>query len=261
MRTWFVKQSQDIAAAHPPAVELTTGNELDESSTITTHKTRRMIYAPVISAESVAAAGDTIRIKAQVDPEGRQVVLMIDRPVLRGYSYYSTEPGNAELCSPLAATLLKQAGVSSVLIHEKNVTVSFAVASDEPTEVVAKRFGHLVRTHMETGQSSITESFLARMPSEDEIRERLQEAIDDEIGPGISGHSGEITITAIVGNTAYIKMGGGCQGCAASGITLRQGVDKSFRSAVPQLGALLDETDHSAGNNPFFTELPAEMSA
>jgi Fe-S cluster biogenesis protein NfuA len=54
-------------------------------------------------------------------------------------------------------------------------------------------------------------------------------------------------------------MGGGCQGCAASSITLRQGVEQSFRAAVPHLGALLDETDHTAGANPFFTELPVGM--
>jgi Fe-S cluster biogenesis protein NfuA len=54
-------------------------------------------------------------------------------------------------------------------------------------------------------------------------------------------------------------MGGGCQGCAASSITLRSGVEGMFREVMPHLGALLDETDHEAGSNPFFKELPAGM--
>jgi hypothetical protein len=28
---------------------------------------------------------------------------------------------------------------------------------------------------------------------------------------------------------------------------------------MPHLGALLDETDHAAGTNPFFTQLPMGM--
>jgi Fe-S cluster biogenesis protein NfuA len=97
------------------------------------------------------------------------------------------------------------------------------------------------------------------MPSEEEIRDALQGVIDREINPGIASHSGVIKLNRVVGNTAYITMGGGCQGCAASKITLRSGVERSFRQAVPALGALLDETDHAAGVNPFFQELPSGM--
>ena len=56
-------------------------------------------------------------------------------------------------------------------------------------------------------------------------------------------------------------MGGGCQGCAASSVTLRQGVHAAFRKASPYLGSILDETDHSAGKNPFFNQLPPGMEA
>ena len=56
-----------------------------------------------------------------------------------------------------------------------------------------------------------------------------------------------------------IQMMGGCQGCAASDVTLRQGIYEAFRSAVPQIGAILDNTDHSAGKNPFYTQMPAGM--
>jgi Fe-S cluster biogenesis protein NfuA len=85
--------------------------------------------------------------------------------------------------------------------------------------------------------------------------------IDLEINPGIAAHSGVITLERVIGNTAFIKMGGGCQGCAASTITLREGVHKAFRDAAPQVGAILDETDHTAGSNPFYRNLPAGMEA
>ena len=81
-----------------------------------------------------------------------------------------------------------------------------------------------------------------------------------EINPGIASHSGVVTLERIVGNSVFLTMGGGCQGCAASEITLRQGIHNTFRSAVPQIGGIFDVTDHAAGSNPFYSELPAGMA-
>ena len=48
-------------------------------------------------------------------------------------------------------------------------------------------------------------------------------------------------------------MGGGCQGCSAADVTLKSGIHRAFRDAVPRLGAIYDDTDHEAGTNPFFS--------
>ena len=45
----------------------------------------------------------------------------------------------------------------------------------------------------------------------------------------------------------YIKMGGGCQGCSVADVTLKQGIHGAFREAIAGIGAIYDETDHSAG--------------
>jgi len=186
---------------------------------------------------------------------------MVDRPVLEGYSFWCASPAEAAKWSPLALALFDSGGVANVLIHENNITVTHDDSGQESDDARARRLGQLVRSHLESGSPTVAGDYLASMPSEAQVREALQDAIDDEINPGIAAHSGEITLVAVKGNTAYIKMGGGCQGCAASSVTLRQGVEQSFRSAVPQLGALLDETDHAAGRNPFFTDLPAGLGA
>lgn len=261
MRTWFAKTIGDAQPSPHPGVEAPAEKMVNVSASPKTHEHRRVVYAPVLPSGNAESVVETIRIKAHIDSTGEQIVFMIDRPILDGYSYWCSNPANAAVHSTLAAALFDLSGVKSVLIHEMNVTVVLNDAGGESVEVDARRFGHAIRTHLESGRPAMDESFVANLPSEDEIRERLQSAIDNEINPGISGHSGEITLTAVVGNTAYIKMGGGCQGCAASSITLRQGVDQSFRNAVPQLGALLDETDHAAGSNPFFSVLPDGMRA
>jgi len=33
---------------------------------------------------------------------------------------------------------------------------------------------------------------------------------------------------------------------------LKQGIEKSIRELVPQVGEILDTTDHAAGRNPYY---------
>ena len=69
----------------------------------------------------------------------------------------------------------------------------------------------------------------------------------------VAGHGGRITLTAVTGNTVTIEMGGGCQGCSAADLTLKQGIHSAFRKAAPYVGAIYDETDHAAGSNPYYS--------
>ena len=50
----------------------------------------------------------------------------------------------------------------------------------------------------------------------------------------------------------YLRLGGGCQGCGAADVTLKQGIEKAIRSLAPAIGEILDTTDHAAGRNPFY---------
>jgi len=52
---------------------------------------------------------------------------------------------------------------------------------------------------------------------------------------------------------AYLRFGGGCQGCAAVDVTLKHGVETAIRAAVPQVTAIVDATDHEAGTNPYYS--------
>jgi Fe/S biogenesis protein NfuA len=54
------------------------------------------------------------------------------------------------------------------------------------------------------------------------------------------------------GTVAHILMGGGCQGCAMSAATLRQGIEVMIAESIPEITEIVDVTDHEAGENPFF---------
>lgn len=222
---------------------------------------RKVVQAPLLVPEVERSSwSEDIRIKAQVDSDRTSCVFMVDRPVLDGLSAWFPEAIWAEELSPLAVRLFSIDGVDTVLLHDTTVTLTARVHHLEDWEALAREAGTAIREHLKTGEPVAVPAFVDAMPPEDEIRRRVQACVDLEINPGIAAHSGVVTLERVRGNTVYITMGGGCQGCAASAITLRQGIHTAFRQAVPQIGAIYDETDHTAGTNPYFSELPAGMS-
>jgi len=99
-------------------------------------------------------------------------------------------------------------------------------------------------------ETAATEALAGTAP--DGMRARIEEILEGQINPAISAHGGFIELLDIKGTDLYIHMGGGCQGCAQSQATLRQGVERQLRDAVPEIGQIFDTTDHAAGTNPYF---------
>ena len=82
--------------------------------------------------------------------------------------------------------------------------------------------------------------------------EKLQQLLDQHINPSLAAHGGYAELVKMQGTAAHILMGGGCQGCAMSAATLRQGIEVMIAEAIPEITEIVDVTDHEAGENPFF---------
>ncbi len=85
------------------------------------------------------------------------------------------------------------------------------------------------------------------------LAERVQSILDQQVNPSIASHGGRIDLVDVDGTEISMVMSGGCQGCAMSRMTLRQGVEKMIKQAIPEITAIHDVTDHSSGENPYFT--------
>jgi Fe/S biogenesis protein NfuA len=86
----------------------------------------------------------------------------------------------------------------------------------------------------------------------DPLARAVQAVLDTRINPGVGGHGGMVSLIEVRDGTAYMRFGGGCQGCAAVDVTLRAGVEAALREAVPEISAVVDVTDHAAGENPYY---------
>lgn len=87
------------------------------------------------------------------------------------------------------------------------------------------------------------------------MRRQIQKVIKEEINPFVANHGGEIALVDYLDKNVYIQMSGGCQGCAASTATLKQGIERILRENFPEdVNEIIDVTDHEAGNDPYYSE-------
>jgi Fe/S biogenesis protein NfuA len=85
-----------------------------------------------------------------------------------------------------------------------------------------------------------------------DIARRVVAVLERDVNPSIAAHGGHAELVGIEGATAYLRLGGGCQGCGMATVTLSQGIEVAITDAVPEIDAIVDVTDHASGSNPYF---------
>ena len=85
-----------------------------------------------------------------------------------------------------------------------------------------------------------------------ELAEKVQTVLESQINPAIASYGGVAQLVGVEGQDIYLKLGGGCQGCGMAQVTLTQGIETSLREAIPEIGNIIDATDHASGDNPYF---------
>ena len=85
-----------------------------------------------------------------------------------------------------------------------------------------------------------------------DLANKVKTILEQQINPAIAAHGGVATLVNVEGNDVYLQLGGGCQGCGMAQVTLSQGIEASLKEAIPEIGNVIDATDHSSGQNPYF---------
>jgi Fe-S cluster biogenesis protein NfuA len=173
----------------------------------------------------------------------------IDRSVYPGGSAYFGNREAAKL-SPLALKIFAVSEVENLLIAENQITVT--KSGYDPWPTIGKQIGAKIREHIKSGAPAVNQEYVDALPSETEIRKRVQQLLDREINPAVGMHGGWVELIDVKRNSVYLRLGGGCQGCGAADVTLKMGIEKSIRELIPEVGEILDTTDHAAGRNPYY---------
>jgi len=86
-----------------------------------------------------------------------------------------------------------------------------------------------------------------------ELADAVQELLLKRINPQLADHGGYAALVGVEGSTVFVSMGGGCQGCAMSAMTLREGITAQILESVPGVDEVIDVTDHDAGAMPYYS--------
>ncbi|HEV8077882.1 MAG TPA: NifU family protein [Marinobacter sp.] len=163
--------------------------------------------------------------------------------------------GNKERAvgSPLGEQLFALPGVANLLIADNVVTVCKEPAASWAG--LKANIGMAIRTQLRTGVPAILEMPVgnrAQGRSDAELAVAVQELLDKEVNRSIANHGGKISIVDVLQGKLSITMSGGCQGCASSQVTLRQGFEVMLKRVAPEIEEVIDVTDHAAGKQPFY---------
>jgi Fe-S cluster biogenesis protein NfuA len=152
--------------------------------------------------------------------------------------------------SPLVDRLFDIEDVSELLVNHDVVRVSLKGNADWETKFPL--VGMAIRDAMASGAPLISVAVSESMLAPEEIRRRVQQVLDTVINPAVASHGGVVTLLDVSNNAIFLEFGGGCQGCGMVSVTLKYGVERTIREEVPEVGEILDTTDHAAGRNPYY---------
>ena len=85
-----------------------------------------------------------------------------------------------------------------------------------------------------------------------EPAEKVTQLLEKAVNPALAAHGGYATLERVEGDTAYVIMGGGCQGCGLAQLTLTEGIKAQIENRIPEIREVVDVTDHASGLNPFY---------
>lgn len=155
--------------------------------------------------------------------------------------------------SPLGEQLFALDGVASVLVASNVVTIS---KTPEASWVTLKAaIGSAIRAQLLSGMPAILQTLVINRSaarSDTELGVVVQALLDREVNRSIANHGGKISLLHVLDSRLFITMSGGCQGCASSQVTLRQGFEVMVKRVAPDITAIIDATDHAAGKQPFY---------
>ena len=189
-----------------------------------------------------------IKIRGQPTTSSQVCKFVVDRPIIKmGDAAYFRK--GMEGKSRLPKSLFELGYLTKIGI-EGDTLVLTSDMKDISWPERGKEIGKVIRDFIALDVPPIVLEAIEEQ--NDEVFEEVAALIKTHVNPSIASHGGIVTLMRVVGDKAYVKMGGGCQGCAASSVTLKAGVESMIKAKVDEINEIVDITNHDAGVNPYY---------
>lgn len=84
------------------------------------------------------------------------------------------------------------------------------------------------------------------------VAEKVLAVVEEQVNPMVASHGGHVVLMDVKDSVVYVELGGGCKGCGMARVTLKDGIEKMIKDAIPEIKEVLDVTDHAGGENPYY---------
>ena len=190
-----------------------------------------------------------IRIRGEPTADPQKCRFVLEAEVLsRSPVSFDEESDTSK--APLAEKLLALPYIAGVSISGSAVTLTGDNVESWPA--IGKEIGGVIREQIKSGEPAVEEEVMDI--GDADLFTQVNLLIKNDVNPSIAAHGGVITLHSVNDGKAFVTMGGGCQGCTASSITLKQGVESYIVAKVDGVNEIVDMTDHSEGENPYYTQ-------
>ena len=195
----------------------------------------------------------TLKISGELthDPDVCKFHLETEKPLADGWTlvFNSAAEGKG---SPLIDALFGVEGIAHVMIEESTLTIAKNVPMGWPQ--LAPPIAKAIRAAFATANAPISPKVVEDLLAApmDGVEEMIRKLFEESINPALASHGGYVQLVRVVDHDVYVEMGGGCQGCSSAKATMQHGVENAIRRVAPQVRKIIDATDHTAGENPYF---------
>lgn len=123
-------------------------------------------------------------------------------------------------------------------------------------EILEEPLKGLLEEHFQSQEPPIEENPVIEKAKANNLEspeaQTIQKLIEAQINPALANHGGYVVLHSVENNQVFLEMGGGCQGCAMSYQTMKEGIETAIKEIVPSIVEVIDVTNHSMGENPFY---------
>ena len=189
-----------------------------------------------------------IKIRGQPTMSPQVCKFIIDRPIIKMGDVAYFRKGK-EGKSRLPNKLFELGYITKIGIEGDTIVLTSDMKDISWTER-GKVIGKVIRDFLALGVPPIVIEAIEEQ--DDEVFKEVDDLIENLVNPSVGMHGGMVKLIRVMDGKAYVTMGGGCQGCSAASVTLKQGVESMIVAKVDEINEVVDITNHDAGSNPYY---------
>ncbi len=96
-------------------------------------------------------------------------------------------------------------------------------------------------------------SKMPKVNDDSPLEDKINYVLFNDINPSLASHGGNVSLVEVTEDMyAVLQFGGGCQGCSAVDMTLKQGVEKTLIEKLPEVKGVRDMTDHTDTSKAYY---------